>query len=175
MKSQTLSMDIEPYEFVQILNKSDSHWFTVSTIGCKPGVVHVYDSASKHTPHRTKEEIAALLNTSKDKITMQHMSVKHQYGGSDCGLFALAFATALCVGLDPTACKFKQELMREHFSSCILKGQMDQFPHKLSRPISQPVKTEVFGIHCHCRMPETPGERMILCSGVCKQWYHDGC
>ena len=66
----------------------------------------------------TKEEIAALLNTSKDKITLQYMSVKHQYGGSDCGLFALAFATALCVGLDPTACKFKQELMREHFSSC---------------------------------------------------------
>ena len=117
VKSRTLSMDIEPNEFVQILNKSDSHWFNVSTIGCKPGIVQVYNSASKHTPHRTKEEIAALLNTTKDSIPLQYMSVKHQNGGSDCGLFALAFATALCMCLDPTACKFKQELMREHFLS----------------------------------------------------------
>ena len=41
IKSRTLSMDIEPSEFVQILNKSDSHWFTVSTIGCKPGGVQI--------------------------------------------------------------------------------------------------------------------------------------
>jgi len=58
-------MDIEPSEFVQILNKSDYHWFTISTVGCKPGVVNIYDSASKHTVYRNKEEIAAILNTSR--------------------------------------------------------------------------------------------------------------
>ena len=58
IKSRTLLMDIEPSEFVQILNKSDCHWFTVSTIGCKPGVVNVYDSATKYTTQRNKEEIA---------------------------------------------------------------------------------------------------------------------
>lgn len=36
-----------------------SHWFTVSSIRCKP-VVNVYDSAAKYTTHRNKEEIAGL-------------------------------------------------------------------------------------------------------------------
>ena len=31
VKSRTLSMDIESGEFVQFLNKSDTHWFTIST------------------------------------------------------------------------------------------------------------------------------------------------
>ena len=176
IKSRTLSMDIEPSEFVQILNKSDSHWFTVSTIGCKPGVVNVYDSATKYTTHRNKEEIAALLHTTSDTITLQYMNVQHQYGGSDCGLFALAFATALCAGINPTACTFKQELMRNHFLSCINKGQIEQFPIKQSRrAITRPVKIDTIDIHCHCRMPENPQDRMILCNGSCKQWYHDTC
>ena len=147
IKSRTLSMDIEPSEFVQILNKSDSHWFTVSTIGCKPGVVNVYDSATKYTTHRNKEEIAALLHTTSDTITLQYMNVQHQYGGSDCGLFALAFATALCAGINPTACTFKQELMRNHFLSCINKGQIEQFPIKQSRrAITRPVKIDTIDI-----------------------------
>jgi len=172
---RTLSMDIEPSEFVQILNKSDYHWFTISTIGCKPGVVNIYDSASKHTVYRNKEEIAAILNTSRDSVTLQYMNVQHQYGGSDCGLFALAFATALCTSTDPTACTFDQGQMRAHFLSCLEKGQIDQFPFKERRPISRPVKLETFDIHCHCRMPDNQKERMILCSGTCKQWYHDTC
>ena len=176
VKLRTLSMDIEPNEFVQILNKSDNHWFTISTIGCKPGVVNIYDSASKYITRRNKEEIAALLNTGEDTITIQYMNVQHQYGGSDCGLFALAFATTLSTGMDPTACTFNQELMREHFLSCINKGQLDHFPLKHTRrPILQPVKLESFDIHCHCRMPENPRDRMILCNGSCKQWYHDTC
>ena len=83
IKSHTLSMDIEPNEFVHILNKSDGHWFTVSTIGCKPGVVNFYDSTAKYTTHRNKEEIAVLLHTTCDTVTLQYMNVQHQYVGSD--------------------------------------------------------------------------------------------
>ena len=128
IKSRTLSMDIEPSEFVQILNKSDSHWFTVSTIGCKPGVVSVYDSATKYTTHRNKEEIAVLLHTTSDTITLQYMNVQHQYGGSGCSLFALAFATALCAGINPTACTFKQELMRNPFLGASTSGGLSNSP-----------------------------------------------
>ena len=66
--------------------------------------MNVYDSVTKYTTQRNKEEIAALLHTTSDTITLQYMNVQYQYGGSDCGLFALAFATALCAGIDPTAC-----------------------------------------------------------------------
>ena len=64
---QILSMDTQPGEFVQILNVANSHWVTISTIGCKAGTVNVYDSGGKRRKKR-----------------------------SDCGLFAVAFATSLC-------------------------------------------------------------------------------
>ena len=32
------------HEFVQCLNLANNHWIMVSTIGCVPGVINVYDS-----------------------------------------------------------------------------------------------------------------------------------
>jgi len=61
-------MDIEPGEF-KILNKSGSHWFTVSTIGRQPGVANVYDSACKYVTQHNKEELQhSTLNTSQDTV-----------------------------------------------------------------------------------------------------------
>ena len=37
---QTLSMDVQQGEFVQILNVANSHWVTISTIGCEAGTVN---------------------------------------------------------------------------------------------------------------------------------------
>ena len=119
VKARTLSMDVEPDEFIQILNKSDCDWFTISTIGCQPGVVNVFDSGSKYTTDRNKEEIAALLNTNEDTIILQCMSVQLQSGASDCGLFAFCFATALCMDTNPTPCTFNQALLRQHFLGCL--------------------------------------------------------
>ena len=36
-----LAVDIQKGEFVQVLNRGDYHWFTISTIGCKHRVVKV--------------------------------------------------------------------------------------------------------------------------------------
>ena len=138
-------------------------------------MVNVYDSAYKYITQCNKEEIAALLHTSEDVITLQYKNVQHQYGGSDYGLFALAFATAL-TSTDPTACTFDQGLMRQHFLKCIKKGKMEEFPLKQPRrPIARPVMVETFDIHCHCCMPDNKADRMILCNGSCKQWYHSTC
>ena len=88
----------------------------------------------------------------------QYMNVQHQCGGSDYGLFTLAFATTLCAGIDPTTCSSKQELMRNHFLSCIIKEQIEQFPIKQWR---RAITLENFH------------DRMILCNGSCKQWDHN--
>ena len=34
------------------------------------------------------------------------MGVMQQYGASDCGLFAIATATALCDGIHPICCEY---------------------------------------------------------------------
>ena len=57
----TLSFDVIKNEFVQVLHSGGNHWLTVSTIGCKPSVVKVYDSLFPELPTQTKEEICALL------------------------------------------------------------------------------------------------------------------
>ena len=176
VKAKNLSMDVEPNEFVQILNKSDSHWFTISTIGRQPGVVNVFDSATKYTTKRNREEIAVLLHTSERSITLHYMSVQVQSGASDCGLFALAFATALCTGINPTACTFDQATMRQHFLRCIQAGEITQFPLRAKRRLlSRPVRADTFEVHCHCRMPHSEVERMVFCNGTCKLWYHESC
>ena len=45
-------------------------------------------------------------------IQMRHINEQRQTGASDCGLFALAFATALCAGKDPHKCSFNQNRMK---------------------------------------------------------------
>ena len=42
-----------------------------------------------------KAQIASLLNTEEAYITVNFMDVQMQSGGYNCGLFSIAFATAL--------------------------------------------------------------------------------
>lgn len=177
--AQTLAFEICGAEFVQVLNKSESHWFIISTVGCKqPATVRVYDSASKYVTYRNKEEIASLLCTPKSEITLQYMNVQIQTGANDCGLFALANATALCHGLDPTSCVYNQAKMREHFKHCLIQRRMEPFPlQKKRRVILRPAKEENFLVYCHCRLPwdrHHDDDNMTKCDD-CRGWFHDTC
>ena len=40
----TLTFEKELGDFVQILNSNGNHWICISNLGCKPGVVEVFDS-----------------------------------------------------------------------------------------------------------------------------------
>lgn len=42
--SDTLNFEPIDGEFVQILNCDRKHWICVSTVGCQPGKVNVFDS-----------------------------------------------------------------------------------------------------------------------------------
>ncbi len=63
----------------------------------------VYDSlpSGGTLSSRVKEQIASICCTPKNKIDVTFVDVQRQIGGSDCGLFALAFATSLCAGNNP--------------------------------------------------------------------------
>ena len=177
--TRTLALDVCTAEFVQVLNKGDYHWYTISTIGCQqPATVRVYDSASKYVTYRNKEEIASLLCTPKSDITLHYMNVQIQMGGTDCGLFSLASATALCHGVDPTSCVFDQGKMRKHFWHCLTNRKMELFPLcRKRRAIPQPVKEEKFHVYCHCRLPwdrHHADDDMTMCNS-CKEWFHDTC
>ena len=93
MMSDTLNFEPPNSDFVQILNCARNPWICVSTVGCQPGRINVFDTG--HIPLGTKEAIASLLCTAKKSITLVFPDVQQQPNSCDCGLFALAYASSV--------------------------------------------------------------------------------
>lgn len=96
-----------------------------------------------------------------------------QNGTSDCGLYAIAFATSIAFGDNPGSCLFDTQKMRRHLYHCLEAGKLEPFPQK-SR-LGGGVKNEDnFDVYCVCRMPEMHGVPMIECTR-CTKWFHACC
>jgi len=174
--AQKLAMDPQPGEFVQVLNVSQSHWITVSTIGCPAGSVNVYDSLHWKLSSHTKKVLADLMRTEDKAITVNYTDVQWQSGASDCGLFALAFATSLCTGQDPVTTLYDQAQMRSHLLFCLGGQKIVPFPCKTKGrrgKKTQRTNTERIPVFCICRLPND-GKDMIQCS-TCGEWFHRSC
>ena len=104
---ENLTFEIQRGEFVQVLHVRGSYWLVVSNIGCPPGHINVYDSLPNFDLyHHTKQQIAAILHSSKKEIDVSFHDVQLQCGGNDCGVLALAFATSVCDGSNPSELHF---------------------------------------------------------------------
>ena len=77
---------------------------------------------------KVKHQIAALLATQSKTIKLSFVDVQKQSGGYDCGLFALAFATALVNGINPGRYLYDQRNMRKHLLECLKHKKMELFP-----------------------------------------------
>ena len=100
----TNTFDIQTREFIQLLHTTrQGHWHVVSTIGTEHPAVNVFDSMLCHCPDHSKVQILSILMTKQSTIRLQYNNVQMQSGQADCGLFAIAFATALSNGLHPGA------------------------------------------------------------------------
>ena len=61
-------------------------------------------------------------------ITMEYMDVTCQEENNDCGVFAIAYATCMLYGLNPSLLKFKQQDMRLHLIQCLKNETLVPFP-----------------------------------------------
>ena len=166
----TMSFNVEPGEFIQILNDGCSHWLTVSTVALKHPEVHAFDSL--YTSTSTKMQISNILYSDKPTITVSFKDVQMQSGFSDCGLFSIAFATALIFGRQPGEFMFQQREMRSHLIQCLESRLMSMFPILGLRRVTRKVKsTDEVDIYWICRIPEFTNSQWIQCS-ACKEWYH---
>ena len=164
---QTYAFDIQSEEFVQILHDGHGHWLTVSAVGAE---VYVYDSMYPSVGTYTKKQVASILCSKKKAIKLKIMDVQMQAGGCDCGLFAVAFATALANGIPPGKFTFDQSRMRKHLYTCLQKGQLVTFPTMKERRVPVKVKSrDEIDIYCECRMLEL---RNVVECCKCKEWYH---
>jgi hypothetical protein len=167
-------------DFVQVVHISGNHWVCTSNIHSAPGVCDIYDSmAPSHSPTLTRQ-VAAIMQCPEPSFKMRHINVQMQTGGSDCGLFALAFATALCAGKDPHKCSFDQNRMRSHLELCLEKGEITEFPASIKpRRCSSSVKcVKSVQVYCTCRLPWVKAVdiyRDLAQCGHCKEWFHQKC
>ena len=163
---QSMCFEIQQGEFIQILHDGHGHWLMVSGAITEDGAqeIHVYDSMYATVGTYTKKQIASIVSSSEKEIKLKVMNVQKQNGGCDCGLFAIAFATALANGIQPGHCFFNQDAMRRHLYKCLMEGKMSMFPQKqrrTSRLVKLEDSIELFCI-CHNIMPEIPP--MVECS-----------
>uniref|UniRef100_A0A1X7SDA4 PHD-type domain-containing protein n=1 Tax=Amphimedon queenslandica TaxID=400682 RepID=A0A1X7SDA4_AMPQE len=107
-------------------------------------------------------------------ITLNYRSVQQQIASSDCGLFALAFATSISAGNSPSKINYIQNQFRAHLIKCLENGHIDKFPcYKKKRNDSGITKTVTIKVYCLCRQPQDEG-KMVQCD-ECKEWYHEEC
>ena len=169
---RTLAFNVMKGEFVQVLHSGSCHWIAISTIACPPSTVTVYDSLYSALPTQAKEQICSLLCTQDPVIKLNFANIQLQANSSDCGLFALAFATALCEGKRPEELHFKRDLLRPHLLQCLEEGKMTSFPSKVVRRGQKVKRVDSINVFCRCRTQE--GGRMIACTS-CSEWFHEEC
>ena len=75
--------------------------------------MEVFDSmpAYSTTSSGLKRQVAAILTMSEKYFDLYHIDVQRQVGGSDCCLFAIAFAASLCARNTE---RYAQTEMRQH-------------------------------------------------------------
>ena len=102
-----------------------SHWLTISNIGCPDGTINVFDSLPNCALSiNTELQIAAILFlTDYTQIRVNFVDVQIQGNSNDCGVNALAFATSLCCGDDPSKISYVSHKLREHLLNNIISTE----------------------------------------------------
>ena len=160
-------------EFVQIIN-TGNHWVCLSTISCRPGTIKVYDSLFLRVSPIAIHHSCRLLMHTGGSILFTNEKIQKQINSSDCGLFALAFATDLCHGIDPVTQSYDQEKMRAHYVDCLDSLEMVPFPKTTRRvPYHSHNSKATVDIFCICRMPND-NQEYVQCF-QCNGWYHPTC
>ena len=113
---------------IQIIHcRERYHWVTATTIGCEVGEIKMYDLLYTTLDKASNTVVLKLFECKEQSCKITVACPQNQIGGSECGLFAIAFATSVAV-----TCKvrerYDQRRMRIHLVSCIEKQEMSMFP-----------------------------------------------
>ncbi len=166
-------------KFIQLMNINGNHWICVSNVAQSDTLrncARVYDSTLETINAETKKAICSLLKPKEDVFHFDLADVQKQSNSSDCGLFAVAFATELVYGGSPCSCIFDVTVLRSHLLECLEKGFLTSFPSKAKRVgFGKIVKwSSRDAINCTCRMVEDSLRPMIQCRS-CKKLFHFDC
>ena len=115
-----------PHPSIHIHHNNNNHFVTTTNLR---GNVHIFDSLNTEPSEQLLSQIKAIYSPDNSLPTIYQVKINNeQIGGTDCGLFCLAYASELADGNDPTEMKFDQSAMREHFLNCLEKNEITPFP-----------------------------------------------
>ena len=163
---------VQSQNAIQILHIQQNHWAVISTLGCEENGVNFYDSLYSTMSLSTKSTIVKLLQPN-DSVTIRMKNVAKQVGGTECGLYALAYCVALANGEDPCDYVYDQREMRSHLISCFESKHFTSFPSSKKRRIKSEHIPVVITICPSCKVMDT-GTLMVHCE-ECTKWYHKEC
>ena len=179
-----LQFSIHRNDFVQVLHDGNNHWVCISNIGCQGAEVSYYDSMyNGRLKPCVKKQIASLIYETGPEIKVNVKPVQQQRNGSDCGPFALAFATSLLNNDDPSQIVYDEVKLREHLIQCHNKGKLTSFPKGVlhNKPIRRANAISIsMKLHCACRLPwdssdEAESEYHMAQCDKCSSWFHRKC
>ena len=102
------------------------HWCVASTISCSKNEVKIYDSMFSSPDSEMRTVWLNLFDIAK-KPKLIYEPVQKQEGGDNCGVFSVAFATALAHHQDPVHVQFVQSTMHSHLLQCFEKQLLTSF------------------------------------------------
>ena len=114
----------------------------------------MYDSFFSTKPtYLVLKQVAAIVKSRSNKITMHLERVQFQKNSQDCGVYAIAFITDLCYGRDPATYPYASSMeLRKHLFHCFQDGNMTTFPTILTiRKL--PSNTFLMSVYCFCWLP----------------------
>jgi len=112
-------VDSEKSQRLQVVHCHGNHWILASTVhDDSSDRVMIYDSLYCNIDAETLTVICRLFGpTAAPEIA----KVQKQHGTADCGVFAIAFATAIFFKQELVA-SFNQGLIRHHMVQCFEKS-----------------------------------------------------
>ena len=160
------------------------HWLTIEIKFDEDA--QVFDSKYLKLSFEVKKQIASIIKSKNDQISLHLEKTQQQKNNTDCGLYAIAFATDLCYGGDPASLLYEDgTLLRQHFLKCLQEGCLTPFPSK--QATKRKPQLQNVNIYCVCRMPyvlehknkknvrdSADDVKMVFCD-CCKTWYHFMC
>ena len=173
------------HTYLQILHTGADHWIAIEILSEEE--VWVYDSMYLKPTYHTLKQIASIVKSKHRQINISVAKVQFQKTTVDCGVYALAFLTDLCHGINPnTRVYASAQELRKHLIYCFEQGTMSLFPSTASSTL-EPPSSVMLPIYCLCRMPfvlehltakkQVPKDEdteMIQCD-LCNNWYHHSC
>ena len=130
---------------IQLLHSSEKdHWVCAATIGGRHilcdslrsiSAIRSRDTSTEKLialPYDIQQQISEYCGLST--VSIDICQVQQQSNGTDCGVFAIAFATHIANGINPVNVKFDEMKMRQHLVQCLTDHKMKVFPtcHKIT-------------------------------------------